>query len=147
MLGLPAMSVVLIIVKATVFLVGARVIGRWFAPRVYRIAAKLKASDLLLATSLAICFLLAYLAARIELAATRQRHLANAEDVARAVVGDDPAFGDAGGFDVVAVFRDRVEAAHGGPDAGVEDGEDIGAVQHEHEVHFGGPDADAVEGS
>ncbi|MGC8861690.1 MAG: cation:proton antiporter [Armatimonadota bacterium] len=63
-----AASVVLIVLKATVFLVGALAVGRWVAPRVFRFASRLKASDLLLTTALAICFSLAYIAARIGLA-------------------------------------------------------------------------------
>lgn len=64
----PASLVILIVAKATVFLVGALIIGRWIAPRVFDFASRLKASDLLLTTALAICFSLAYAAARIGLA-------------------------------------------------------------------------------
>lgn len=63
-----SVSVALIIIKATAFLVGALVIGRWIAPRVFTAASKLRAADILLATALGICFGFAYLASVIGLA-------------------------------------------------------------------------------
>jgi Kef-type K+ transport system membrane component KefB len=44
------------------------VIGRWVAPRIFQLASRLRAADLLLTTALAICFSFAYLAAQIGLA-------------------------------------------------------------------------------
>ena len=66
--ALPASGVILIVVKATAFLLGALVIGRWIAPRLFQLASRLRAADLLLTTALAICFSFAYLAAQIGLA-------------------------------------------------------------------------------
>ena len=66
--AVPASSVILIVVKAAAFLVGAMVIGRWVAPRIFQLASRLRAADLLLTTALAICFSFAYLAAQIGLA-------------------------------------------------------------------------------
>ncbi len=58
----------LIVVKAVVFLVGAILIGGWLSRRVFRLAGFLRVQGMLLALSLAVCFLLAYLADRIGLA-------------------------------------------------------------------------------
>ncbi|HYG64376.1 MAG TPA: cation:proton antiporter [Thermoanaerobaculia bacterium] len=58
-----------IILKSLAFLVGAVALGGWLSPRVFRLASRLKIRGLLLAISLAFCFLLAYLADRIGLAA------------------------------------------------------------------------------
>lgn len=63
-----AWSIGLIIFKATAFLVCAILIGRWIAPKVFHIASRLKAADLLLTTALGICFGFAYLASQIGLA-------------------------------------------------------------------------------
>ena len=65
---LAALDVLWIIGKATLFLVGAILIGSWASPRLFRIASKLKIKGMLLTLSLAFCFLLAYLANVIELA-------------------------------------------------------------------------------
>ena len=65
---LASSDVLLIIAKATVFLVGAIVIGSWLSPRLFRLASKLKIRGMLLTLALAFCFLLAYLANVIELA-------------------------------------------------------------------------------
>lgn len=61
-------AIALIVLKATAFLVGALVIGKWLAPRVFQVSSRMRAADLLLTTALGICFALAYLAARIGLA-------------------------------------------------------------------------------
>lgn len=61
-------DVVVIILKATAFLVGAIVIGSWLSPRVFRVASRLRIRGLLLTLALSFCFLLAYLANVIELA-------------------------------------------------------------------------------
>ncbi len=66
--ALSTWAIVLIILKALLFLSGALIIGRWIAPKVFHIASRLSASDLLLTTALAICFSFAYLAACIGLA-------------------------------------------------------------------------------
>ena len=57
-----------IVAKAIVFLVGAILAGGWLSRRVFRLASTLQIQGLLLALSLAACFLLAYLADRIGLA-------------------------------------------------------------------------------
>jgi Kef-type K+ transport system membrane component KefB len=61
-------DVLLIVAKATIFLVGAIVIGSWLSPRMFRLASKLKIKGMLLTLSLSFCFFLAYLANVIELA-------------------------------------------------------------------------------
>jgi Kef-type K+ transport system membrane component KefB len=57
-----------ILIKAFVFLVGAIAIGVALAPRLFTIASKLRARGALLATGLALCFLLSWLADLIGLA-------------------------------------------------------------------------------
>ncbi|MFL6193742.1 MAG: cation:proton antiporter [Thermoanaerobaculia bacterium] len=57
-----------IVLMALGFLVGALLIGGWLSRRVFRLAGFLKIEGMLLALSLGICFLLAYLADRIGLA-------------------------------------------------------------------------------
>lgn len=54
--------------KATVFLVGALWLGVSLAPRVFALAATLRTGGVLLSIGLCFCFLLAWLADRIELA-------------------------------------------------------------------------------
>ncbi len=61
-------SVALIFVKALVFLVGALVAGRWVAPRLFKVASRLRASMVLLGVSLGFCFTLAWAADAIGLA-------------------------------------------------------------------------------
>ncbi|HVR99291.1 MAG TPA: cation:proton antiporter [Thermoanaerobaculia bacterium] len=56
-----------IVLKALAFLVGAVVLGGWLAPRVFRLASRLRV-PMLLALALGTCFLLAWLADRIGLA-------------------------------------------------------------------------------
>ncbi len=65
---LAPLDVMWIVGKATLFLVGAILIGGWLSPRLFRIASKLQIKGMLLTLSLAFCFLLAYLANVIELA-------------------------------------------------------------------------------
>ena len=65
---LASTDVMLIIGKATVFLVGSIVIGSWLSPRLFRLCSKLKIRGLLLTMSLAFCFFLAFLANAISLA-------------------------------------------------------------------------------
>ncbi len=65
---LASSDILLIIAKATVFLVGALVFGSWLSPRLFRLASKLKIRGMLLTLSLSFCFFLAYLANAIELA-------------------------------------------------------------------------------
>ena len=55
-------AVLLIVGKAAVFLVGALLLGRWLVPRAFRVAAHLPGRGILLALSLSLCFLLAFLA-------------------------------------------------------------------------------------
>lgn len=57
-----------IVAKATLFLVGAIVIGRVTAPRLFRIAAKVPGRGPLLVVGLVLCFGLSYLAAVVGLA-------------------------------------------------------------------------------
>jgi Kef-type K+ transport system membrane component KefB len=57
-----------IVLKAVVFLVGALATGVLVSPYLFRLASKLRARGVLLAAGLALCFLLAWAAARIGLA-------------------------------------------------------------------------------
>jgi Kef-type K+ transport system membrane component KefB len=57
-----------IVLKAVAFLVVALWIGSRLSPRMFSLASKLNVHGMLLATSLCFCFLLSYLANRIELA-------------------------------------------------------------------------------
>jgi Kef-type K+ transport system membrane component KefB len=61
-------DVVWVAVKATVFLVGALWLGVSLAPRAFALAATLRTGGVLLSIGLSFCFLLSWLAARIELA-------------------------------------------------------------------------------
>lgn len=65
---LAALDVLVIIGKATAFLVGAILLGGWLSPRLFRLASKLRIQGMLLTLSLCFCFLLAWLANVIELA-------------------------------------------------------------------------------
>jgi len=62
-------AIMLIVIKAAAFLVLALIVGRWFAPRIFRFASRLKGSDLLLVTALGLCFGFAEIAKAIGLAA------------------------------------------------------------------------------
>ncbi len=58
-----------VVLKAALFLFGALALGAMASPRLFRTAARLRGSGVLLATALVICFLLAALASAIGLAA------------------------------------------------------------------------------
>jgi Kef-type K+ transport system membrane component KefB len=66
-IGLGAVG--LIVLKAFVFLVGSLAIGTFLSPRAFRTALALRSSGLVQALSLALCFLLSYLAVKAGLAA------------------------------------------------------------------------------
>jgi Kef-type K+ transport system membrane component KefB len=66
--GISGVDVGWIVLKAVAFLVLAIWIGSHLSPRVFSLASGLNVHGMLLITSLSICFLLAYLANRIELA-------------------------------------------------------------------------------
>ena len=66
---LSAPSIVAIVAKAAVFLVGALVVGRYASPRLFRAASRLQSSAVLVCVALAFCFGFAWLADRIGLAA------------------------------------------------------------------------------
>lgn len=61
-------SVLLVVLKAVVFLLGTLIVGRWLSPRLYELASRMKGSDLLLAVSLGFCFGFGYLVQVIGLA-------------------------------------------------------------------------------
>ncbi len=65
---LASFDVLMIVAKATLFLVLAIMIGGWLSPRLFRLASRLRIKGMLLTLSLGFCFLLAYLANVIELA-------------------------------------------------------------------------------
>jgi len=66
--SLAAFDAMAIVGKALLFLIGAILIGGWLSKKVFRLAGFLRVQGMLLALSLAACFLLAYLADRIGLA-------------------------------------------------------------------------------
>jgi Kef-type K+ transport system membrane component KefB len=66
--SISAEAIVLIVAKATIFVIGALVVGRWVSPRLFHLASHLRAADLLLTTALGLCFGFAYLATVIGLA-------------------------------------------------------------------------------
>ncbi len=66
--GLSCTDVLMVIAKALVFLAGTLVIGRRLAPRIYHLASRMKAPDLLLTVSLGLCFGFGYLAKLVGLA-------------------------------------------------------------------------------
>jgi len=66
--SLPIGALLLIVGKATAFLVGSLLLGVWLSPRMFRIASRLKARGVLLALGLAFCFFLSWVASLIELA-------------------------------------------------------------------------------
>jgi Kef-type K+ transport system membrane component KefB len=61
-------DMLLIVVKAIAFLGGAVLVGGWVAPRIFRLASRLKIRGMLLTVALVFCFLLSYLADLIGLA-------------------------------------------------------------------------------
>ena len=61
-------AIMLIVAKATLFFAGSLVLGRWLASHVFQIAARFKASEMMLTTALGLCFLFAYLSSVIGLA-------------------------------------------------------------------------------
>jgi len=66
--SLGSLDALVIVAKAVAFLAGAVLIGGWLSRRVFRLAGFLRTQGILLALSLAVCFLLSYLADRIGLA-------------------------------------------------------------------------------
>jgi len=58
----------LVVAKATLFLVGSLVLGMYLSPRLFSLASRLKAGNVLLAIGLAFCFLVAWAASAIGLA-------------------------------------------------------------------------------
>jgi Kef-type K+ transport system membrane component KefB len=66
--SLEVLDTVAIVGKALAFLVGAILIGGWLSKKVFHLAGFLRVEGMLLALSLAACFLLSYLADRIGLA-------------------------------------------------------------------------------
>lgn len=60
--------VLAIVAKTGLFLGGTIGLGAWISPRVYGLAARLRSDGVLLAVSLAFCFALSWLAARVGLA-------------------------------------------------------------------------------
>lgn len=63
-----AQSVIVVVLKAIAFLAGTLIIGRRLAPKLYELASRMKAADLLLTVSLGLCFGFGYLAKLIGLA-------------------------------------------------------------------------------
>ena len=66
--GISFTEISIITAEAVFFLVGAIVIGTVLSPKMFWLASRLKVRGMLLATSVSFCFLLSYLASRIELA-------------------------------------------------------------------------------
>jgi Kef-type K+ transport system membrane component KefB len=61
-------AIAIIVGKASLFLVGALVVGTWLSPRLFHAALRLRTRGVLLAVALAGCFLLSWLAGAIGLA-------------------------------------------------------------------------------
>lgn len=61
-------AVLLILGKAVGFLIGAVVLGEWLSPRLFRLAARLRAHGMLVTTGLVFCFALSWLAGQMGLA-------------------------------------------------------------------------------
>lgn len=57
-----SLDILMIIVKAVIFLGGAILVGSWLSPRMYRLASRLRVRGMLLVVSLAFLFALSYLA-------------------------------------------------------------------------------------
>src|SRR5262249_61793364 len=68
LLALSASGVVVIAVKAVLFLVVAIVAGHYVVPRLFRCAGRLESRGVLLALAIAFCFLLAWIASQVGLA-------------------------------------------------------------------------------
>ncbi len=66
--SLSSLSVLWIVAKAVLFLGGAILIGTWLSPRMFRLASKLRIQGMLLTVALVFCFLLAYIANKLDLA-------------------------------------------------------------------------------
>lgn len=66
--GLSGMAVFMIILKAFVFIFGAVIIGGWVAPRLFKLASRMRGSGLLISFSLMFCFVMAYVSKIIGLA-------------------------------------------------------------------------------
>jgi Kef-type K+ transport system membrane component KefB len=66
--GISTIDVSVIVLKAVAFLVCALWIGSRLSPRMFSLASRLNVSGVLLAVSICFCFLLSYLASRLELA-------------------------------------------------------------------------------
>lgn len=66
--SLSAWAIILIFLKATLFLVCAILIGKLLASKMFRIASHFKASEMLLTTALGLCFVFAYMSSKIGLA-------------------------------------------------------------------------------
>ena len=60
-------AIILILAKALAFLFGALALGTWLSPWLFSLASRLRGRGVLLATALAFCFLLAWLAALVGL--------------------------------------------------------------------------------
>jgi Kef-type K+ transport system membrane component KefB len=67
--GVSSMTVFIVVAKALAFVVGALLIGSLVVPRILRFGLRIKATGVLLSIALAFCFLLAFLAEKIGLAA------------------------------------------------------------------------------
>ncbi|HKQ56948.1 MAG TPA: cation:proton antiporter [Candidatus Eisenbacteria bacterium] len=63
-----ALSVLWVVTRALLFLIGAVIVGRWLSKSVFGLAAGLRGQGVLLTVALAFCFGLAYLAGRAGLA-------------------------------------------------------------------------------
>jgi Kef-type K+ transport system membrane component KefB len=66
--GVSSLAILWIIAKAVIFLFGAIVVGGYLSPRLFRVASRLRVAGMLLTTALAVCFVLAWLAAVMGLA-------------------------------------------------------------------------------
>ncbi len=66
--SLSSLSVLWIVAKAVLFLGGAIFVGTWMSPHMFRLASRLRIQGMLLTVALVFCFLLAYIANKLDLA-------------------------------------------------------------------------------
>ncbi len=67
--GVSSLTIFVVVAKAVGFIAGALLVGSFLVPKIFKFGLKLKATGVLLAVALSICFLLAFLAEKIGLAA------------------------------------------------------------------------------
>jgi len=67
--GVSSMTILLVVLKAVGFIVGALIVGSYLIPKIFNFGLRIKTTGVLLSIALTVCFLLAFLAEKIGLAA------------------------------------------------------------------------------